>query len=139
MSSGRRDRPLALDFSPDWRVLLFCAAVTCVVGLLFGLAPAVRSARGVNERTDIGDTRRLGFGKLLISLQVALTVVLVAASGLFVRTLLNLRSIPLGYEVERLYKPTSAFGKASRTRTSPSCTLSFRIALPKRPGCCRQR
>ena len=134
MSSGRRDRPLDLDCSPDWRVLLFCAAVTLVVGMLFGLAPAVRSARGVNERTDIGDTRRLGFGKLLISLQVALTVVVVAASGLFLRTLLNLRSVPLGYEVERLYKADFSFRKGFPDEKKPVLYGQLPERLAQTPG-----
>ena len=79
MSIGR---PLTLDVSPDWRMLLFSALVSVAVGILFGLAPALYSTRhaAVNERSEIGETRRLRFGKLLISFQVALTMVLIVGS-----------------------------------------------------------
>jgi putative ABC transport system permease protein len=113
MSSGRRDRPYILDVTPDWRILLFSAAVSLAVGILCGMAPALRSTRNValSERSAIGATRRLGFGKLLISFQVALTMILVVGSRLFLRTLLNLQSAPLGFRADHVYKADFAFRK----------------------------
>jgi predicted permease len=136
MSGGRGDGPLTLDTSPDWRVLLFCAAVSFVVGLLFGVAPALRSVRGagMNERGDIGDARRLGVGKILISFQVALTVVLVIAPGLFLRTLLNLRSAPLGYDVERLYKIDFSFRRGFSDESKPALFAQLPDRLAETPG-----
>jgi hypothetical protein len=85
MSSARRENPLTMEVSADWRILLFSVAVTVAVGILFGMAPALGSTRSValNERSEIGETRRFSFGKLLISFQVALTIVLVVGCGLF--------------------------------------------------------
>jgi predicted permease len=98
--------PLILDVAPDWRILLFSAAVSSAVGILFGIAPALDSVRnaGLNERAEIGGARRFSFGKFLISFQVALTVVLIFGSGLFLWTLRNLQAISLGFETDHLYK-----------------------------------
>ncbi len=113
MSSAGRDRPLALEVSPDWRILLFSVAVTAAVGILSGIAPALGSTRraALTEKSGIGETRRFSFGKLLISFQVALTIVLVVGCGLFLRTLRNLQSIPLGFRTDRLYQIDIDFRK----------------------------
>jgi predicted permease len=93
-----------LDLSLDWRVLMFTAAVAVTTALLFGMVPALRGIRvQPNEalkaqgRGVVGDGR-LGFGSLLVILQVALSLVLVVAAGLFVRTFSSLASLDLGFD-----------------------------------------
>ncbi|HTW44141.1 MAG TPA: ABC transporter permease [Acidobacteriaceae bacterium] len=90
-------------FTLDARVLVFTVAVTLLTSLFFGALPAL-SARRIDLRTAIaqsshsvaGGSRRLR--SILISAEVALTVVLVAASGLLIRTLVHLETLPPGFD-----------------------------------------
>src|SRR5262249_15016299 len=90
-----------LDTHLDWRVSAFTAMVTVIVALLFGVVPALRASRteateAVREplRGTIGG-RGVGVGGALVAGQVALSVVLVVATGLFVRTFIGLATLNL--------------------------------------------
>src|SRR5262249_18556398 len=93
-----------LGVAVDPRVLAFTALVSVVAALLFGVAPSGRAARLDPARTLRGQGRgtssagreviRLRQG--LVTAQVALTLVLLVAAGLFVRRLRNLRRRALG-------------------------------------------
>jgi predicted permease len=92
----------------DWRVLSFTVSVTLLTGILFGLVPALRSTR-VNLNDSLRDGgrstasgSRLNLAKGLVIVQVALSLLLVAGAGLFLRTLWNLQSVSLGYAKEHL-------------------------------------
>lgn len=99
--------PVRLDAPLDWRVLGFAAVVTVVAVALFGSLPALHAAR-----VPSGDVLRSGgrgtqHGRLAMSAgpivaQVAISLVLVAAAGLFVRTLDRLASVPLGFNPKGL-------------------------------------
>jgi predicted permease len=97
-----------LDVSTDGRVLLFTAAVAVATTVLFGLAPALRATRwspsnGLKDApVTAGSGRRFGSAGALLAMQIAVAVVLVAGAGLFTRTLANLRSIPLGFNAEKM-------------------------------------
>ncbi len=99
--------PSALDASPDSRVLAFTVLAALVTGLLFGVAPAWKVVRADpanalqrNARTIHGGT--LTLGKVLISAQIALSLVLVIGAVLFVRSLQNLRSADVGFRRDGL-------------------------------------
>ena len=102
---GRR-QPTPLNVSPNGVVLAFTAAVSLGTGILFGLAPAIGAARdGLASRlrnATRSATPRGGFGKALIGLQVALSVVLLFGAGLFVRTLRSLDGQNLGFQRDNL-------------------------------------
>ena len=93
--------PVAVD--PDWRTCAFTAAVSLLTGILFGLAPALRATR-----LDPGPVIKEGMrhaspsshllDRVLVVVQVALSVVLVAGAGLFVRTLQKLHDVDPGYD-----------------------------------------
>jgi predicted permease len=93
-----------LDVGIDWRVLAFTVLVAAATALLFGLVPALQgsSARPIEAiRGHSGSaaaSRRLGLGSLLVVGQVAFSLVLVVAAGLFVRTLESLTTRDLGFE-----------------------------------------
>ncbi|HEU4414758.1 MAG TPA: ABC transporter permease [Candidatus Angelobacter sp.] len=94
--------------SLDWRVLAFTAGITLLTGIIFGLVPAVRGTR-VNLNDTLRDSGRvtasggrLNLAKSLVIAQVALSLLLVAGAGLFLRTLWNLQSVGLGYAREHL-------------------------------------
>jgi predicted permease len=102
---GRR-QPTPLNVSPDGVVLAFTAAVSLGTGILFGLAPAIGAAReDLSSRLRDATrpaTPRGGFGKALVGLQVALSVVLLFGAGLFVRTLRSLDVQNLGFQRDNL-------------------------------------
>lgn len=96
---------LMLHAEPDLRILLFSIGVALATGLLFGLAPALQATRldlattlkdVVGSVTGGGSSAR--FRKALVIAQVALSFLLLAGTGLFVRTLLNLKNTPKGFE-----------------------------------------
>jgi predicted permease len=97
--------PPTLDPSLDLRVLAFTAATAVLTGLLFGLVPAYRASRTCpasalqqNLRTISGGAGALS--KILVSAQVALSLVLVIGASLFVRSLQKLRTIDPGFRRE---------------------------------------
>lgn len=104
-------------FTLDARVLAFAVAVTVLTSLLFGALPAL-SARRMDLRTAIaensnsvaGGHRRLR--SILISAEVALTVMLVAASGLLVRTLVHLETLPPGFDTHNVMTATASLDEA---------------------------
>jgi predicted permease len=98
-----------LDIHMDWRILAFTAGLCLLNGILFGLAPAFRGSRVSLAPALIGRgagarivTRRFGLGKALIAGQVAATLVLLVAAGLFVRSLRNLRLEHLGFDRDHI-------------------------------------
>ena len=95
-------RDTVLDPAFDLRVLTFTAGVAALTALLFSLAPALRATRVDAARpASTGNTRpRLGIGQPLVVLQIALSVVLVSAAALFVRTLQNLDAVDSGFARE---------------------------------------
>ena len=98
---------LALDISPDWRVLLFTLVVACVTGIAFGLIPALRASRpdlvpalkGSNE----GDGRRraVSLRNALVVGQVAVSVVVLVAGALLARSLSKANQVDMGYDIDR--------------------------------------
>ena len=97
--------PLRFDLDLDARVLAFAAAATVVAGAVFGLVPAWQAAR-LDLVTSLRDGRgseggtRARVRRALVVGQVALSMVLLVAAGLFVRTLQQARSIQPGFDVD---------------------------------------
>ncbi len=96
-----------LDTSLDVRVLAFSIVVTVITALLFGTSPAYRAARvplvdALRERGHAAGTQHGGLASWLVVAQVALSVTLVVAAGLFVRSFASLASRELGFEAERV-------------------------------------
>ena len=107
-SARRLGPPIELHVRPDLHVLLFTAGVALLAGLFFGLAPAIRAmsiapASSLRQAGSPGETkiRRL-FGKSLVVVQVALSVVLLSTASLFVRHLLNLERLNLGFQKDHV-------------------------------------
>lgn len=99
-----RTNHLDLNLSLDHSVFAFTAAIALLTGLLFGLAPALRATRvGANEalkensRTTVHSGVRFTLGKALVTGQVALSLVLLAAAGLFLGTLRNFLTLDTGF------------------------------------------
>ena len=93
-----------LELALDWRVLGFTTGVAVVTSIVFGTAPALRGTRvqpndalKAQGRSIVGDGR-FSLGNLLVIAQVALSLMLVVAAGLFVRTFSSLARLDLGVD-----------------------------------------
>jgi predicted permease len=98
---------LVLDLAVTWREIAFNCAVSVGAGLMVGLAPAVSLSRSaVSAALRAGTTvragwrQRVGLGRPLVALQIALSLLVLVVAGLFVRSLANLQAIPLGFNTE---------------------------------------
>lgn len=97
--------PLDFDVRLTGRVLLFTGVVSMITGIVFGLAPALHAARadiGVAMKPDL-ETRsggRLPIRQILVVGQVAVSLVLLVAAGLFVRSLIATRDVDVGFGYE---------------------------------------
>jgi len=111
--SSNGDRQFPFVVGPDWRLLGFTIGVSLCAGILFGLAPALRSSRldltpalresaSGQQGGEMRSGRRFHLGNALVALQVALSIVVLIGAGLVVRTLRNLRSIRPGFDTRNL-------------------------------------
>jgi putative ABC transport system permease protein len=99
------DRKVFLDLSFDWRVLSFTTGVAIFTGLLFGVLPAFRSTRVSltsamkgSQGADAESQRKFRPGKWIVASQVALSLVLLVASGLFLRSFVKLVTMDIGFD-----------------------------------------
>jgi predicted permease len=91
---------VVLDIAPDATVLLFTMTLAIGTVLLFGTAPAIGATKrppGVGRDAGTSAVRRGRAGAVLVSAQLALTMLLLVSSGLFVQTLQNLRGLDRGF------------------------------------------
>jgi predicted permease len=101
--------PLAIDFSIDARVLAFSLVLSFVTGILFGVAPALKASRlglvPALKDASADDTDREGrfnLKRVLVVAEVALSLLLLLAAGLFVRSLQSARAIDPGFDADKL-------------------------------------
>jgi predicted permease len=100
--------PVVLDQTIDARVLAFTIAMSVGTAILFGLGPAVRASRVDLAPEFQGGVRAVGRrsrsvgGRSLVVVQVALSLVLLVGTGLFIRTLRNLQGVDPGFNTRAL-------------------------------------
>jgi predicted permease len=108
LANGRANFAVRADL--NWQVLGAAAALSLLTGLFFGLIPALQATR-VDVMPALKETRtgqpqtkqafqRLSLSHGLMVCQIAISLVMLVAAGLFVRTLSNLQSIELGFNRE---------------------------------------
>jgi predicted permease len=103
------DQPLLLSARPDMRILGFALGLTFATGIIFGLLPALRASRP-DPWTTLKDTvgsiagtgGSLFLRKGLVTVQVALSFLLLFGAGLFVRSLQNLKTTDTGVALDNL-------------------------------------
>jgi predicted permease len=99
--------PIGIDLSPDYRVLVFAAALSFVTGVTFGLAPALK-ATGIDLLPTLRDeggglsiqNRWFSLKNVLVVFQVAVSVVLLAGASVFIQMLVAARAQRVGYAVD---------------------------------------
>ncbi|MGC4056017.1 MAG: ABC transporter permease [Paludibaculum sp.] len=105
LSGARIPLAMPFDFSValDYRVMLFCIALSVLTGLIFGAVPALRATRPgfaaplKDNEVQLGTGRRFGLRNLLVIAQVTISMVLLIASGLFLRSLTSAARIDPGF------------------------------------------
>jgi predicted permease len=125
--------PIAIDTTPDARVLAFTGAMTIACLLLFGLLPAFRATRvdlATSLRTQgrnlMGAARlgRIPLGRGLVVAQIALSMLLLIGGGLLVRSMQQLLHSDLGADRDHVV--------AVRVRTARSQYVGARLAQLRR-------
>src|SRR5476651_561962 len=103
------DTPHVISGTIDNRILLFNFALSLATGLVFGLAPALRSTKPDLAPTlkdqvgaVVGGSGGVRLRKGLVVAQVMVSVLLLISAGLFIRSLRNLRTLDLGVKTENL-------------------------------------
>lgn len=101
--------PISLNPQPDWRVLIFSFAVAALSGVIFGLAPALQMARwnliqGLRERVSTGGgaVTRFNLRSLLVVAQIAVSLLLLIGSGLFLKSFYKAQAIDPGFRTDNL-------------------------------------
>jgi predicted permease len=95
--------PLDLIVTVDWRVLFYTFALSVGTGLLFGLAPAWAASRPILSRALKGEDalarpgHRWTLRNTLIVSQIAMSLVLLSATGLFLRSMQSASGIDIGF------------------------------------------
>ena len=124
----------------DGRVLLFTAVVAVVSGVLFGLAPALQSATS-DYRTALGEGGSRGSaggrGRLrraLVVSEIALAMALLVASGLLVKSFVQMQTADLGFRTDllsaRITLPEAKYPDDEDTRSFYRDLLSRLAGLP---------
>lgn len=98
--------PAGVELTLNWRVLTFTLVVSLLTGVLFGLAPAWH-ATNLDLNTTLKQSARTAtrvsrLSKVLLVVQVAISALLLAGAGLFIRTLYNLQRVDLGFNQNNL-------------------------------------
>jgi predicted permease len=103
LANGKEDFTMRPEL--NWPVLACTALLSVVTGIVFGLLPAVAATRvavvGALKETRAGAmggrSRRFPASQILVAVQIAMSLVMLLAAGLFARTLTNLQAIELGF------------------------------------------
>jgi predicted permease len=121
----------------DGMVLLFACGLVVVTGLFAGLLPAVSAtSRGVfamlqdSSRGVRGSVSRAGLRRVLLTAEIALTVVLLVAAGLLLKSFVQLRTTNLGCATENVL--TMSYSLPEKQYDTPEKNVAFHEALVER-------
>jgi putative ABC transport system permease protein len=122
-------------------VVLFAVAITAVTGVLFGIAPAlaatrfdVRSSLKDSSRGSTGGPAKQRFRQIMVAVEVAVALMLLAGAGLMIESLRKMNEIDLGFDPRhvltlRLFLPSAQYDAAKAFRFQ-SQALDGIAALP---------
>jgi putative ABC transport system permease protein len=125
-TTGSANLPPGVPIAMDARVLLFMVGISILTGIIFGIFPALQlSQTNVNQtlrdegRGSTGGHRRMQMRGLLVVMQVALSLVLLMAAGLLVRSFSRLLRVDPGFDPQNVLTmnvslPTVKYGDAQK-------------------------
>jgi putative ABC transport system permease protein len=130
VAASPRDLPRVQEVSLDLRVLGFTLAVSLLTGLLFGLAPALAAGRQTlgeflkeGGRGSTGGVAHNRLRNLLIVGEVALSLVLLVASGLLIRSFVEILQVNPGFDSDRMITMWMNFTSARYSENARSTQL----------------
>jgi predicted permease len=100
--------PIQLEFALDGTVLAFTAGLALLTSLVFGLVPALRATRPdlvsaiKDESGSVGRARVFGLSGAMVAGQMAVSLLLLVAAGLFLRSFQNVTAIRPGFDADRV-------------------------------------
>jgi len=127
--------PIPTNVPLDWTVLLFTGGVAIAVATLCALAPALKTARpDISRVLAAGARRASGTGRrtrdVLMVVEMAMSVALVAVSALLIQSLLAVQNVPIGFDKTNVF--TLQFRLPQTKYTKPEdIALFFRNAIEK--------
>jgi predicted permease len=128
---------LIVDYTMDTRVLAYLIAISIGTGLLFGIAPALRLSRlDVNStlkdgsRGATGGTRGRRLSALLVTVEMALAVVLLAGAGVMIRSFLKIHNANIGVNTSDILG--SSISLPAARYPSPEARITFFDDLQQR-------
>ncbi len=131
--------PVETSYSIDWRVAAFALGLALVTGLVFGLLPALRASRpdlvtALKASLSEGGFKKSRLRSGLVVAQVALSLVLLAGAGLFLRSLGAAQKVDPGFETEKILMAAFETGNAGydevRGRAFAAALTERLTALP---------
>ena len=97
--------PIRMEFTADWRVILFAIGVSFAAGIVAGFLPALRTVRSDLQSTlreggrgNSGGREHHRMRNILVGMQVSLSVMLLVVAGLFSMSFMRSHSLDLGFE-----------------------------------------
>jgi len=116
--------PININVSTDWRVLAFTFLFSLLAGILFGLVPALQASKPdvvpvlKDERSAFSHRYRLfSLRNVLVIAQVAMSLVVLVAAGLFLRSLRNAQAISPGFDATQVLAMSLATGSQGYDET----------------------
>jgi putative ABC transport system permease protein len=131
------DIPRFGEVAIDWRVVVFALALSVLTGLLFGVVPALRSARAhlaasLREQGSGPGRRKQRLRAALVVMQVALALALSVGSGLLFHSFLRLRAVELGFDPARVTRVALQLGRLQEGEAGEQRRRQFADALLER-------
>ncbi len=130
---------LVFEVTPDLGVFAFVFAVSLFAGMLSGLAPAMESSRSALYSEIRGSTSSIYSRRLrdaLVAVQVALSLVLMIAGSMAIRSSINSLAMDTGYESKRVFALSFQFPETSKYAAARklALVLELRTRLAALPG-----
>ncbi len=130
---------LVLEVSPDLGVFTYVLVISVLAGILFGLAPALESSRSALFSTVRGPGTSPGRSRMrhvLVAAQVAVSLALMIAGGLLIRSASHALRMETGYDGERVVDLQLLFPEESRCTADQKAALvrDLRVRLEALPG-----
>ncbi|MES1260159.1 MAG: FtsX-like permease family protein, partial [Acidobacteriota bacterium] len=126
--------PIILDIQPDWRVAIYAALLTIIAALACGLLPAWQAARE-SISADLHRDGRMRLRRVLVSVQIAASVIVLTTGFLFLRNLAGANSISPGFDIRHTLRadvtlPPGSFSDPARRLAYKDQVLRELAAVP---------
>lgn len=130
---------LIFHVNPDPQIFAYVLAISLVASVLFGLAPALESSRSALSsaaRSSTSSARSRRLQDFLIAAQVALSLVLMIAGSMFIRSSIRAINLETGYEDKHVVDLNFPFPEASRYSAARKLALTRELGtrLAALPG-----